>query len=81
MKSTWPMPASRVGDPTRPISHLLVLGFRVGRNANFSIHVGATQTLAFLDTNMLVSPTQNSRVGGIAQREAPTQGVMHCSGI
>ena len=28
----------------------------------------------FLDTNMLISPTQNSRVGGIAQGEPLTQG-------
>ena len=31
--------------------------------------LGVTQVLAFLDTNMLVSPTQNSRVGGIAQHD------------
>ena len=32
-----------------------------------------------LDTNMLVSPTQNSGVGDIAQRQPPTQGIL-CSG-
>ena len=30
------------------------------------------QVLAFLDTNMLVSPTQNCGVGGLSQREDPT---------
>ena len=30
MKSTWPMPAPRVGDPTPPIFHLLALGVGVG---------------------------------------------------
>ena len=34
---------------------------------------GETQILAFSDTNMLVSPTQNSGVGGLSQRQGPTQ--------
>ena len=46
MKSTWPTPAPRVGDPMRPIFHLLALVFMLG----------VTQILVFLDTNMLVSP-------------------------
>ena len=33
------------------------------------------------DTNMLVSATQKSPIGGIAQREGLTQGSLHCSGI
>ena len=40
MKSTWPMPALRVGDPTPPIFHLLALGVGIGGNANFSVRVG-----------------------------------------
>ena len=32
---------------------------------------GVTQILAFLDTNMLVSPTRNSDVGGLDHRKAP----------
>ena len=69
----------RVGDPMPPIFHLLALGvavggnanygMRIGGNANFSISVGGTQILAFLDTNMLVSPRQNCGVGGLSQRE------------
>ena len=43
--------------------------------------LGETQILAFLDTNMLVSPTQNSRVGDIAQRDGPTQMFLRRSGI
>ena len=35
----------------------------------------------FLDTNMLVSATRKSRVGGIAQSESPTRVVSRCSGI
>ena len=40
MKSTWPTPAPRVGDPTPPIFHLLALGVGVGGNANFSVRMG-----------------------------------------
>ena len=56
------------GEPAQPIFHLFALGVCVGVNAHFSIHVGVTQILAFIYTNMLVSPTQNSQIGGIAQR-------------
>ena len=40
MKSTWPMPAPRVGDPIRPIFHLLLslFGIRVGGNATFRVN-------------------------------------------
>ena len=40
-------------------------------NANFHI----------LDTNMLVSPTQKSGVGGIAQRQPPTPGILRSGGM
>ena len=43
--------------------------------------LGVTQILAILDTNMLVSPTQNSRVGGIAQSDGPTHVFSGHSGI
>ena len=33
------------------------------------------QIFAFLDTNMLVSPTRNPGVGGLDQRKAPTRNV------
>ena len=36
---------------------------------------------SFLDTTMLVSATQKSRFGGIAQRKAPRGVVLRCSGI
>ena len=35
--------------------------------------LGVAQILVFLDTNMVVSPTQNSQLGGVAQRDGPTQ--------
>ena len=37
--------------------------------------------LAFLDTNMLVFPTQNYGIGTLSQREDPTRMVLHHSGI
>ena len=57
-------------------------GRRLGGNANsrrgqckfvfgitqiLSLVLGVMQILGYLDTNMLVSATQNSRIGGIAQ--------------
>ena len=58
MKSTWPTPAPRVGDPTPPIFHLVALGVGVGVMQILAFLLGVTQILAFLDTNMLVSPTR-----------------------
>ena len=72
MKCTWPM---------QPIFHLFTLGFCVGGNANLYFALGVRQILAFLDTNMLVSPTQNCGVGGLSQRQDPTQMVLRRSGI
>ena len=70
-----------VGDPMPPIFHLLVLGVGVWGNANFSVHIGVTQILAFLDTNMLVSPTRNCGVGDLSQHKDPTRMVLRRSGI
>ena len=50
------------GDQMRPILHLLAMGIRVRGNTKFRVRVGST---GFIDTNMLVSQTQNSRVEGI----------------
>ena len=61
MKSTWPTPAPHVGDPTRPIFHLLAFGVCIEGNAHFRVRVGGNAILSFLNTNMLVSPTQNSK--------------------
>ena len=72
-------------DPTPPIFHWLASGFGVEANANFRFAVGglASDDAIFhiLDTNMLVSPTQNSGVRGIAQRQPPTPVILHRSGI
>ena len=77
MKSTWPMLAPRVGDPSRPIFHPLVLGVCVGGNGNFITCVGVMQILAFLDTGI----PNNSHVGGISQCHCPLRVFSHCSGI
>ena len=70
MKCTWPTWKFCVWNPTQPIFHWLVLGFCV-RWRKF---------LAFLDTNMLVFPMQNSRVGGVTQRQTPMRRVLRRSG-
>ena len=44
-------------------------GFALGVTEILAFALGVTQILVFLDTNMLVSPTQNSCVRGIAQYE------------
>ena len=48
-------------------------GFASGETQILCFASGKTQVLAFSDTNMLVSPTQNSGVGGLSQRQGPTQ--------
>ena len=48
----------------------LRLGFASGVTQILGL---ASGVFAFLDTNMLVSPTQNSGIGGLGQRKAPTQ--------
>ena len=62
MKSTWPTQEFCIGDPTRPVQGVIPTSTCL----RWGLGLGETQILAFLDTSMLVSPTQNS--GGIAQR-------------
>ena len=49
-----------------------ILAFALGVMQILAFALGVMQILASLDTNMLVSPTQNSRIGGIAQHDSPT---------
>ena len=63
MKCTWPMGRFCVRDPTQPIFYWPALVFCVGGNANVMFRIGVTQILAFLDTNVLVYPTQNFALG------------------
>ena len=49
------------------------LGFCVGETQMLCFASGKTQIIALSDTNMLVSQTQNSGVGGLSQRQGPTQ--------
>ena len=72
-------------DPTPPIFHWLASGFGVGANANsrFGVRILASGNANshILDTNMLVSKMQKSGVGGIAQRQPPTPGILRSGGI
>ena len=75
----------------QPIFHWLALGLCVKANANFKFCVGREgfaldpiyQHVGIPNAyiNMLVSPMQNSGVGGIAQRQLPTLGILCHSGI
>ena len=66
------IPLTGVGDWRRgKANSRFGVGGLASGNANFHI----------LDTNMLVSPTQNSGVGGIAQRQPPTPGILRSGGI
>ena len=78
MKCTCPTQGPKAREPTQPIFHWLASGFGVGANANFRFGVGG---LASGDTNMLVFPTQNSAVGGIAQLQPPTPCILRSGGI
>ena len=62
-------------------STVLHLGFASGETQILGLALGVTQILWLQDTNMLVSPTQNSGVGGIAQHQTPTPGILRHSGI
>ena len=81
MKCTWPTRKFCVGDPTQPIFHWLAFGFCIGVTQILYFALGVTQTLAFLDTNMLVSSTPNCGVWGLSQRKDPLQMVLRRSGI
>ena len=59
-------------------------GLASGLTQILSFSLGLTQILALGNakiTNMLVSPSQNSGVGGIAQCHPPTPGILRRSGI
>ena len=56
-------------------------GFALGVRQILCFACGVTQILAFLDTNMLVYPTQNCGFGGLSQRQDLTPMVLRRSGI
>ena len=56
-------------------------GLRLGKTQILAFALGVTQIVAFLDTNMLESPTRNCGVGGLSQCEDPMRIVLHRSGI
>ena len=61
MKSTWPTPASRVGEQTSPIFHLLTLGASVGGNANLSILIGGNANFCVFKYQHVGTP--NAKLG------------------
>ena len=86
MKCTWPTPTPRVGDPTQPIFHLLSLGVGFGGNANCRVGVGGnTNVRVCVGSTRLFRYQQvgisNAKfhVGGLSQREDPTQMVLRRS--
>ena len=80
-KSTLPMPAPRVGDPTPPIFHLLALGVGVGGNASFSIREEGNANLGVFRYQHVGIANANFRIGGQTLREAPTPVVLRHSVI
>ena len=56
-------------------------GFALGETQILGLASGVMQIFMFLDTNMLVYPTQNYSVGGLSQRQDPTPTVLRRSGI
>ena len=56
-------------------STCLLWGLALGVTQIFVFALGVTHIFAFLDTNMLVSPTRNSSIGGPDQHDPPTREV------
>ena len=79
VKCTWPMRDFALGTRCDLYSTCSHWGFALGETQISSFMLGVMQMLAYLDTNMLVSP--NSRIGGIAQHDGPTGVFSRCSGI
>ena len=85
MKYRWPTPEFCVGTQCNlystdwrrglalGLTQILGLASRGLASGNANSHI--------LDTNMLVSPTQKSGVGGTAQRQPPTPGILRSGGI
>ena len=81
MKCTWPMQEFCVGDPTQPIFHWLGLGFCVEVNANFMFGIGGNANFTVFRYQHDGIGNPNSGVGGLSQREDPTQMILCCSGM
>ena len=80
MKCTWPTRKFCVGYPLHLYSTDWRRGLALGLTQNLGLASG-NANFHILDTNMLVSSTQKSGVGGIAQRQPPTQGILRSGGI
>ena len=73
MKCTWPTQNFAFDTQHNLYFTDLRLGFASGVTQILGLVSGVKQIFAFLDTNMLVSPTQNSGVGVVGQRKAPSR--------
>ena len=61
---------------------LLALGLALGvQGFALGAQVFVHGPRGYLDTNMLVFPMLNGRIGGPNQCDSPTPVVLHCSGI
>ena len=56
-------------------------GLALGEMQTLGLASGVTEIFAFLDTNMLVYPTQNSGVGGLSKRQDQMPMILRRSGI
>ena len=81
MKCAWPTRKFCIGDPLNLYSTDSRWGFALGVTQILGLALGETQILAFLDTNMLVSPMRNCDIGGLSQSQDPTRMVLRRSGI
>ena len=82
MKSTRPKQKCPTKVPNINYIPLVHIGPRDGCNGVPLGGLGfALGPQGFLNSNMLVSATGKSHIGGIAPREPPTRVVLRCSGI
>ena len=74
-KYTWPINVKilRWGPNATYVPLTGVGVLRLGLTQILGLASGVMQIFTFLDTNMLVSPTRNSGVGGLYQRKDPTR--------
>ena len=81
MKCTWPTRKFWFGTQRNLYSIGSRWGFALGVTQILYFALGVPQILAFLDTNMLVSPTRYCGVGGLSHGQDLTQMVLRSGGI
>ena len=81
MKYTCPRPAPRIGDPTPPIFHLLMMGVGTVGNTNFSVCIGGSANFGVFRYQHVGIPNAKLWRGGLSQRKDPTRMVLRRSRI